>query len=96
MTHKKSPIDGRYWIMTMNFLAKRRITAECEHASRMCTEIAGMRREVCESCGRVSVAYIEDHFHPDRIHEVEVEMVDSDDPSSSDDASSDDQASSDD
>lgn len=73
--------------MTLNFLAKRRMTAECEHQTQMRIEIAGMSREVCETCGRVSVAYIEDHFHPDRTHEIEVEIVDSDDDSPPDDPS---------
>ncbi len=25
-------------------------------------EVAGMSREVCESCGRVSLGYVEDHY----------------------------------
>lgn len=25
-------------------------------------EIAGMSREVCENCGRVSVGYVEEHY----------------------------------
>ena len=36
-------------------------------------EVAGMSREVCETCGRVSLGYVEDHF-------VEWVDVDSDEP----------------
>jgi len=48
--------------MTINFRSKRRTSAECEHESQMRTEIAGMSREVCESCGRVSVGFVAHHF----------------------------------
>lgn len=57
--------------MTKNFLSKDRVTSNCTHESQMRIEIAGMSREVCESCGKVSVAYIEDHFQPERVQEVE-------------------------
>lgn len=51
--------------MTLNFMAKRRMTAGCAHDHQMRIEVAGMSREVCESCGRVSVAYVGDHFQKD-------------------------------
>jgi hypothetical protein len=35
---------------------------KCSHKSEMRMEIAGMSRSVCESCGRVSVTYIDDHL----------------------------------
>jgi hypothetical protein len=65
--------------MTLNFLPRRKMTAECAHERQMRIEVAGMSREVCESCGRVSVAYVADHYQRD------VEDVDSD--SGSDDSS---------
>lgn len=39
---------------------------DCEHRFRMRTEIAGLSREVCESCGKVSVGYVESHISPER------------------------------
>lgn len=48
--------------MTLNFLGRRKVTAECTHRFQMRIEVAGMSREVCESCGQVSVGYVEDHF----------------------------------
>jgi len=51
--------------MTLNFMAKRRFTSECQHKTQMRIEIAGMSREVCESCGKVSVSFVEDHFKPE-------------------------------
>ena len=42
--------------------AKRRTTAQCNHESVIRIEVAGMSREVCEGCGRVSLAYVEEHF----------------------------------
>ena len=51
--------------MTLNFLAKHRFTSDCQHKTQMRIEIAGMSREVCESCGKVSVSFIEDHFKPE-------------------------------
>lgn len=49
--------------MTLSFLNKR---SECAHPVQMRIEIAGMSREVCESCGRVSVGYVESHISPKR------------------------------
>lgn len=49
--------------MTLSFLNKR---ADCEHRFQMRIEIAGMSREVCESCGKVSVGYVESHISSER------------------------------
>jgi hypothetical protein len=49
--------------MTLSFLNKR---SECTHQVKMRIEIAGMSREVCESCGKVSVGYVESHISPAR------------------------------
>lgn len=57
--------------MSLRFLTKVRATASCEHESQIRLEVAGMSREVCESCGRVSVDYVEDHYRPERVEEVE-------------------------
>lgn len=57
--------------MALKFLSKRPITTECDHESQIRIEVAGMSREVCESCGRVSVGYVEAHFRPGRLQEVE-------------------------
>ena len=51
--------------MTLNFLAKRHFANACQHQTQMRIQIAGMSREVCESCGKVSVSFIEDHFRPE-------------------------------
>ena len=40
--------------MTIHFRSRRRTTAECKHQTSILIEIAGMSREVCETCGRVS------------------------------------------
>lgn len=48
--------------MTMNFKGRARTTTECLHEHQMRIEVAGMSREVCESCGRVSLGYVEDHY----------------------------------
>lgn len=34
-------------------------------------ELAGMSREVCASCGRVSVGYVEEHFSPEGARAIE-------------------------
>jgi hypothetical protein len=39
------------------------MTTECTHEKQMRIEVAGMSREVCESCGRVSVGFVDDHLH---------------------------------
>lgn len=44
-----------------NFGSKRRKSANCSHETLMRIEVAGMSREVCESCGRVRIGYVENH-----------------------------------
>lgn len=61
---------SRWDYMTLSFLSKRRLTADCTHSNQMRIEIAGMSREVCESCGKVTVSYVEEHYHPERVKEV--------------------------
>jgi hypothetical protein len=56
----RAPVD--HPSMTLNFLTKRRMTTECAHEKQMRIEVAGMSREVCESCGRVSVGFVDDHL----------------------------------
>lgn len=50
--------------MPLKFLAKGRTTANCKHDSVIRIEVAGMSREVCEDCGRVSLGYVEQHLQP--------------------------------
>lgn len=54
--------------MSVNFLARSRITANCKHESTVRIEVAGMSREVCEACGRVSLGYVENHCHSTLVH----------------------------
>ena len=54
--------------MSLNFLARSRTTANCKHESTMRIEVAGMSREVCEGCGRVSLGYVENHCHSKLVH----------------------------
>lgn len=69
--------------MTLNFLSKNRVTGHCEHESQIRTEVAGMSREVCESCGKVTVGYIQSHIRPERAQKLEASIrafgVDSED-----------------
>lgn len=69
--------------MTLKFLSKNKVTGACEHESQIRTEVAGMSREVCESCGKVTVGYIQSHIQPERAQELEASIrafgVDSDD-----------------
>lgn len=51
--------------MTIKFLAKKRTTADCAHPKKIRIEVVGMSREVCESCGLVSLGYVSNHFDPD-------------------------------
>ena len=62
MTPKPVRADDDDLVMTINFRSKRRVASECAHESQIRTEIAGLSREVCESCGRVSVGYVGNHF----------------------------------
>lgn len=55
--------------MPLSFRTKRRVT-HCEHTSEVRLEIAGLIRSVCESCGRVTVEYVTDHFRPERVQEL--------------------------
>ena len=64
--------------MTLKFRTKKRSTGTCDHESEITIAVAGMSRSVCESCGRVSVAYVEDHFNPERAQEVEARSVSKD------------------
>ncbi|HEU4894495.1 MAG TPA: hypothetical protein VFT85_01555 [Acidimicrobiia bacterium] len=47
-------------------------------------EIAGMSREVCELCGKITVSYVEDHFNPERVQELAERSSGSSDDSSDD------------
>lgn len=47
--------------MNIKFRSPRRTAAECKHESSIRMEFAGMSREVCEACGRVSVGFVEPH-----------------------------------
>jgi hypothetical protein len=57
--------------MTLNFRARARTTSDCTHESEMRIEVAGMSRDVCEACGRVSLGYVEDHYAEWRESETE-------------------------
>jgi hypothetical protein len=48
-------------------LKRRRTLWGCSHSSTITTITAGIAREVCESCSRVSVSYVEPavRIHPD-------------------------------
>lgn len=49
---------------------------KCPHTSELRMEIAGMSRTVCEKCGRVSVAYLDDHLRSIRSNQtVEVTVA---------------------
>ena len=54
--------------MTIHFLAKRRSTLDCAHETQMTIEIAGLSRGVCETCGKVSVSYVGEHFKSESAH----------------------------
>lgn len=56
--------------MTLKFLSKHAMTADCPHESQMRLEVAGMSRDVCEACGKVSVGYLANHLKSDRSQEV--------------------------
>lgn len=51
--------------MTINFLARRLTSPDCAHESSIRIEIAGLSREACEACGRVSVGYVGNHLDAD-------------------------------
>ncbi len=54
------PVDEIY--MTIKFLSKNRATTNCAHETQIRTMVAGMSREVCKACGKVSVGYVENHL----------------------------------
>lgn len=68
MTPRSSSSAADDSMMTLSFLNKR---SDCEHKFQMRIEIAGMSREVCESCGKVSVGYVESHISPERAQSFE-------------------------
>ncbi len=70
--------------MSLKFFTKRRPGPECEHTSEVRLEIAGLNRSVCESCGRVSVAYVGDHFRSGRAQGLAVVNPDEVEPESDD------------
>lgn len=70
--------DDDVYRMTINFRSRRRTTSDCEHETSMRIEVAGMSREVCESCGRVSVGFVEEHFSPEGAQAVESKAACSD------------------
>lgn len=57
--------------MTIKFLSKNRTSTSCKHESQMRIEVAGMSREVCESCGKITVGYVENHLAPERAQKLE-------------------------
>lgn len=63
------PVDEIH--MAIKFLSKQRSIADCKHESQMRIEVAGMSREVCESCGKVSVGYIKNHLDSERAEKLE-------------------------
>lgn len=62
MDTKKGPARADVLDMTIHFLTKRRATLDCSHETQMTIEIAGLSRGVCETCGKVSVSYVGEHF----------------------------------
>jgi hypothetical protein len=66
--------------MSRKFLTRQRPVTHCDHPSEVRLEIAGLSRSVCESCGRVSVGYVKDHFRSSRAHELLEIGSDEDDP----------------
>jgi hypothetical protein len=71
MTPKSCRVRVDSTCMTTIFGSKRRrTTSQCAHETQIRIEVAGMSREVCESCGRVSVGYVEDHYQNARPQET--------------------------
>lgn len=75
MAPKMSRLRADLDLMTLTFRTKRRSTSTCAHESQVTTELSGLSRSVCESCGRVSVAYVENHYSPDRVREIETRLT---------------------
>jgi hypothetical protein len=61
MTPKIGAQPAEYRGMSFKLRDKGRTSATCKHESLMRIEVAGMSRDVCESCGRVRIGYVEDH-----------------------------------
>ncbi len=66
------PVDEIH--MTIKFLSKHGLADECKHESQMRIEIAGMSREVCESCGKVSVGYVKNHLASERAGKLDAAL----------------------
>lgn len=62
MSPKRATSIVDVFFMTITFRSKRRTTDNCVHSHQVHMEIAGMSRAVCETCGRVSVGYVENHI----------------------------------
>lgn len=60
--------------MTLSFRAKKRPSSTCIHPSEISIEVAGMSRSVCESCGRVSLVFVDNHYK-DRADEIEARSL---------------------
>jgi hypothetical protein len=58
--------------MSKNFRSRLRSAEKCSHTTELRMEIAGMSRTVCEHCGRVSVAYIDDHLRRTRLSQAAI------------------------
>jgi hypothetical protein len=56
--------------MTFSSRARRRAIYDCTHETTVQTEISGLRRSVCETCGHVSVEYVANHLKPEQIETV--------------------------
>lgn len=65
MTPKIRQVWGDVVDMTFKFPPRRRATATCTHDTQMRIEVAGLSREVCEACGKVSVGFVEHHYAED-------------------------------
>lgn len=61
--------------MSKKFRSRLRNMEKCSHTSELRMEIAGLSRAVCERCGRVSVAYIDDHLRRTRSTQTVKERV---------------------
>lgn len=46
----------------MNIITRRRQVADCDHQTTIRTENAGLSRNVCRTCGRVSLGFVATHI----------------------------------
>jgi len=60
--------------MTFSSKARRRAIYDCTHETTVQTEISGLRRSVCETCGHVSVEYVANHLKPEQIEAVQAPL----------------------